>query len=156
MHHALINTNTRIGKACIINSKALVEHDCEVKDFCHLSTASVLNGGCTLGEGSFLGSNMIIPHATTIAPQSVLYHNPLESSQRYGQVLASSCESTTSDSGLLTGGGDKVKTPFLIAFPTPTFSLIVLFYTLHHLLFHLFALYFITRSSHASYPTKNL
>jgi UDP-3-O-[3-hydroxymyristoyl] glucosamine N-acyltransferase len=27
MHHALVNANTKIGKNCIINTKALIEHD---------------------------------------------------------------------------------------------------------------------------------
>ncbi|WP_273211523.1 acetyltransferase [Helicobacter rodentium] len=78
MHHALINTNVSIGKSCIINSKALIEHDSIIGDFCHLSTASVVNGTCNIGNGTFIGSNMILKHNSTIAPNSILYHNPLE------------------------------------------------------------------------------
>ncbi len=107
MHHALVNTNAKIGTACIINSKALVEHDCVVNDFCHLSTASVINGSCHIGEGSFLGSNMILAHNTAVAPHSVLYNNPLETSQNLSRLTPhlqsqanppESTESATQDS----------------------------------------------------------
>jgi len=57
MHHALINTNARIGKNCIINTKALIEHDCIIEDHCHIATASVLNGGVVVRANSFFGSN---------------------------------------------------------------------------------------------------
>lgn len=57
MHHALINSDVKIGKNCIINSKALIEHDCTVEDNCHISTAGVLNGGTIVKENSFYGSN---------------------------------------------------------------------------------------------------
>ena len=57
LHHALINANVKIGKNCIINTKALVEHDSIVEDYCHISTASIINGGVIVKEGTFLGSN---------------------------------------------------------------------------------------------------
>lgn len=56
-HHALINANVKIGKNCIINTKALIEHDCIVEDNCHIATASVINGGVTVKENTFFGSN---------------------------------------------------------------------------------------------------
>ena len=57
MHQALVNSNVTIGKNCIINSKALIEHDCVIEDSCHISTASVLNGGVVVRKGTFFGSN---------------------------------------------------------------------------------------------------
>lgn len=57
MHHALINASATIGRNCIINSKALIEHDVHVGDHCHISTASVLNGGVVVEQGTFVGSN---------------------------------------------------------------------------------------------------
>lgn len=57
MHHVLINANVKIGKNCIINTKALIEHDVIVEDNCHISTASVLNGATLVKENTFFGSN---------------------------------------------------------------------------------------------------
>ena len=45
MHQALINTNARVGRNCIINTKALIEHDAIIEDNCHVSTVAVVNGG---------------------------------------------------------------------------------------------------------------
>ncbi|MAD40820.1 MAG: acetyltransferase [Arcobacter sp.] len=56
-HHTLVNANVRIGKNCIINTKALIEHDSIIEDYCHISTASVINGGVTVKKGTFFGSN---------------------------------------------------------------------------------------------------
>lgn len=57
MHHALVNSNVTVGKNCIINTKSLIEHDSIIGDYCHIATASVLNGGVTMKEGTFFGSN---------------------------------------------------------------------------------------------------
>jgi sugar O-acyltransferase (sialic acid O-acetyltransferase NeuD family) len=59
MHHALLNSNSKVGKNCIINTKALIEHDVIVEDHCHISTASVLNGNVYVKENSFYGSNSV-------------------------------------------------------------------------------------------------
>ena len=58
MHQVLINSNVAIGKNCIINTKALIEHDSTVEDHCHISTASVINGGVVVKQNSFIGSNV--------------------------------------------------------------------------------------------------
>ncbi|MEA3353983.1 MAG: NeuD/PglB/VioB family sugar acetyltransferase [Campylobacterota bacterium] len=66
MHHALINAGVRVGKNCIINTKALIEHDCIIEDNCHISTASVLNGGVTVKQNSFFGSNAVSKESIVI------------------------------------------------------------------------------------------
>ncbi|EAK0952146.1 acetyltransferase [Campylobacter lari] len=73
MHHALVNTNVKIGKGCIINSKALVEHDAIIENFCHISTASVVNGGCLIKQHSFLGSNTHLKHGSILGEDSIVY-----------------------------------------------------------------------------------
>ena len=75
MHHALVNANTKVGKACIINSKALIEHDAIIEDFCHISTAACINGGCKVGQRSFVASNTALKHAQIVPSDSLVYHN---------------------------------------------------------------------------------
>lgn len=36
MHGAIVNAGASIGKYCIINTKALIEHGAVVEDFCHI------------------------------------------------------------------------------------------------------------------------
>lgn len=121
MHHALINANATIGRACIINSKALVEHDCVIGDFCHLSTASVVNGGSHIGEQSFLGSNMMVRHNVHIAPKSVLYKNPLES-QIFTESTSAPHAKNLKDI-YFNGGGDSINvfTPLCVCLDSHTF-----------------------------------
>ena len=57
MHGVIVNANAKIGKNCIINTKALVEHDAVVGDNCHISTGAVLNGGVQVKDNTFFGSN---------------------------------------------------------------------------------------------------
>jgi len=48
-----------LEKNCIINSKALIEHDTVVEDHWHIATAAIINGGCIVKENSFIGSNSV-------------------------------------------------------------------------------------------------
>lgn len=57
MHGVIVNADVKIGKNCIINSKALIEHDTIIESFCHISTGAIINGGVKVGENSFIGSN---------------------------------------------------------------------------------------------------
>jgi sugar O-acyltransferase (sialic acid O-acetyltransferase NeuD family) len=77
MHHALINAGVKIGKNCIINTRALVEHDAVVEDHCHISTGAVVNGGVKIGSGSFLGSGAVVEQNTSIPTGSFIKANSL-------------------------------------------------------------------------------
>ena len=55
MHFALINAYAQIGKNCIINSKATIEHECCIGDHCHIAVGAILCGNVTVEEGSFFG-----------------------------------------------------------------------------------------------------
>lgn len=72
MHHALINSNVKIGVNCIINSKVLVEHDCLIGDGCHLSTGSIINGGTQIENGCFLGSNSVTKQEIKISENTFI------------------------------------------------------------------------------------
>lgn len=72
MHHALVNTNARVGKHCIINTKANIEHGAIVEDFCHISTAAVINGDTKVGSETFIGSNAVLAQGIEIKPNSII------------------------------------------------------------------------------------
>ena len=62
----------RVGENCIINTKALIEHDAVVGDNCHISTASVINGDVKVGDGVFFGSNATAKNGVIIEQNSVI------------------------------------------------------------------------------------
>jgi len=72
MHHALINVGVKIGRNCIINSKALIEHDATIEDHCHISTGAIVNGGTVVGQGTFFGSNAVSKEYAIVAEKSFI------------------------------------------------------------------------------------
>ena len=72
LHGAIINTNVKVGKNCIVNSKALIEHDSIIGDNCHISTGAIINGGVKVGDGTFIGSGSITKQSITIGDLCVV------------------------------------------------------------------------------------
>lgn len=69
---ALVNTGALIGRGVIINSRAVVEHDARVGDFCHLAPGSVIGGGVQFGEQVFLGTNATVLPGISVASGAVI------------------------------------------------------------------------------------
>ena len=55
MANAVINSGAKIGKHCIINSSAIVEHDNFVENYVHISVGAKLAGTVSIGELSWIG-----------------------------------------------------------------------------------------------------
>jgi sugar O-acyltransferase (sialic acid O-acetyltransferase NeuD family) len=55
MANAVINPGTRIGKHCIINTAAVVEHDNNISDYVHISVGVRLGGTVSIGKASLVG-----------------------------------------------------------------------------------------------------
>ena len=50
-----VNPGVQIGKQCIINTNASIDHDCIIHDFVHISPNAALAGDVEVGEGSHIG-----------------------------------------------------------------------------------------------------
>ena len=74
----------KVGENCIINTKALIEHDAVVGDNCHISTASVIN--VSVGDGVFFGSNATAKNGVIIEQNSLI---PMASSVKWGGAAKS-------------------------------------------------------------------
>lgn len=72
MHQVLVNAGVKIGKNCIINTKANIEHGVQIEDFCHISTGTIVNGDCIVSRETFIGSNATISNGVTIPPNSII------------------------------------------------------------------------------------
>jgi sugar O-acyltransferase (sialic acid O-acetyltransferase NeuD family) len=61
-HRTVIQASAIIGKHCIINTSASVDHDCVLDDFVHISPNATLCGGVKVGEGTHIGTSAsVIP-----------------------------------------------------------------------------------------------
>lgn len=57
---AVLNPQVRIGLLSIINTGAIIEHDCTIGNFVHIAPGAVLAGNVTIGNNSFIGANAVI------------------------------------------------------------------------------------------------
>lgn len=60
MAGVIINSSTRIGNGCIINTCSSVDHDNEIKDYVHLSPGVRTAGNVTVNHTTWLGIGSII------------------------------------------------------------------------------------------------
>lgn len=65
MQNATINSCAKVGKHCIINTASVIEHDCKIDDFSHISPNVTLTGNVNVGEGTHIGAGaVVIPNIT--------------------------------------------------------------------------------------------
>ncbi len=72
MHGVIVNANVRVGRNCIINSQALIEHGTQVGNHCHISTGARINGDVVVGNGCFIGSGAVIKHGISIGDHALI------------------------------------------------------------------------------------
>lgn len=69
---AVINTGAELGDNVLINSRAVVEHDCRVGDHCHIATAAVLCGGVVVESRVHIGANATVNQGVRIGEGAVV------------------------------------------------------------------------------------
>ena len=57
---AVVHTAARIGRGGIINSGAIVEHDCLLEAGVHVAPGAVLCGAVRVGEGTLIGAGAVV------------------------------------------------------------------------------------------------
>lgn len=72
MANAVINSCAKIGKHCIINTSAVVEHDNVLEDFVHISPNAALAGAVQVGKSTHIGVGACVKQVTSIAPNCTI------------------------------------------------------------------------------------
>jgi len=72
MAGVIIQPGTKIGKHCIINTGACIDHDVVIHDFVHIAPCSSIAGGVVIGEGTFLGIGAIVINNINIGSWSII------------------------------------------------------------------------------------
>lgn len=81
MANAVVNAGATIGRHCIINSGAIVEHDNKIEDFVHISVGAKLAGMVQVGKNTWIGAgatvsnNIRICNDCTIGAGAVVINN---------------------------------------------------------------------------------
>lgn len=72
MANAVVNPSARIGKHCIINTGAIVEHDNILEDYVHISPNATLAGVVTIGKSTHIGACACTKQVINIASDCVI------------------------------------------------------------------------------------
>lgn len=70
--NAVVNIETRVGLASIINTAATVDHDCVLENFVHVAPGARLAGGVSVGECSFIGIGSVIIQGKIVGKSCIL------------------------------------------------------------------------------------
>ena len=66
MANATINAETHVKEGTIVNTGAVIEHDCDIGPFAHISPGSALAGDVTVGSSSHIGIGSTIIQETEV------------------------------------------------------------------------------------------
>ncbi|MEG1884296.1 MAG: acetyltransferase [Clostridia bacterium] len=88
--HAVVNAGATLDACAIVNTGAIVEHDCSIGSFAHISSGAVLCGQVTVGSDTHIGANstirqqLVIGHGSIIGISSVVTKNIPDYAEAYG------------------------------------------------------------------------
>ena len=57
---AYVGSDAQVGLGCIVNSSAIVSHDCVLEDYANLAPGAILAGEVRVGEGALIGMGVTI------------------------------------------------------------------------------------------------
>jgi sugar O-acyltransferase (sialic acid O-acetyltransferase NeuD family) len=66
MAGVVVNSSTRIGKGCIINTSSSLDHDNVIEDYVHISPGVNMAGTVKVGKGTWLGIGSVISNNVNI------------------------------------------------------------------------------------------
>ncbi len=72
MAGAVIQPGTRIGANSIVNTRASVDHDCQIGDHVHIAPGAALSGSVMMGDGCHVGAGATVMQGKTIGRGAVV------------------------------------------------------------------------------------
>lgn len=72
MAGVIVNPNCKIGNGCILNTKASLDHDCEMDDFSSLAPGVTVGGGTIIGAYSAICLGANLKHKIKIGEHAVI------------------------------------------------------------------------------------
>ncbi len=72
MAGTVVNTGSRIGEFCILNTASSLDHDCTMEDFSSLAPRAVTGGGVRIGTFSAIAIGATVSHEISIGKHSIV------------------------------------------------------------------------------------
>lgn len=76
MHKASVNAKASVGNDCIVNTSALIDHDCQVGAHCHISTGPIVDFGVRVSTRCFVGNDSVVCEERAFGNGSVIGVGP--------------------------------------------------------------------------------
>lgn len=70
--NVVVNADVLIEDMAIINTGAIVEHECRIGSFTHVSVGTTLCGNVTIGHDSFIGAGSTVIQGTVIGSNTLI------------------------------------------------------------------------------------
>jgi sugar O-acyltransferase (sialic acid O-acetyltransferase NeuD family) len=70
--NASVNAQVTIGVGAIINTGAILEHECRIGEFTHVAPGAVLCGNVSVGDNSFIGANCVIRQGIKVGSNVII------------------------------------------------------------------------------------
>ncbi|WP_336765783.1 acetyltransferase [Paenibacillus sp. USHLN196] len=72
MAGSIINCCSKVGKGCIVNTGATIDHDNVIEDYVHLSPGTHLAGNVRIGKGTWIGIGGVVSNNVSIITRSII------------------------------------------------------------------------------------
>ncbi len=72
LHRSVLQTGVVLGNHVIVNTGAIVEHDCRIGDFVHIAPGSVLCGGVEIGDRTLIGAGSVVVQGISIGKDCLI------------------------------------------------------------------------------------
>lgn len=72
MANVVINSYSKVGKHCILNTSCVIEHDNKIENYVHVSPKTVLCGGVSIGESSWIGAGSSVRQEIMIGKSTII------------------------------------------------------------------------------------
>ncbi len=72
MAGAVINPGSTIGKGCIVNTCASVDHDCRLGDYVHIAVGAHVAGSVEIGESAWIGAGATVSNNIRICGKCMI------------------------------------------------------------------------------------
>lgn len=72
MANAVINAYAKLGKGCIVNTAATIDHDDVLEDYVHICPGAHIAGTTTIGYESWVGIGSSVINNITIVPKCMI------------------------------------------------------------------------------------
>lgn len=70
--HAVVNSGSKVGNCAIINTGSIVEHDCCIGDFSHVSPGTTICGQVLIGNDTHIGAGTVVRQGITIGSSTLI------------------------------------------------------------------------------------